>query len=440
MPRKRTYSRENMVFAPSEIDVFASDLVNTGKRRKRTPPESGPPLHRSDASSALNGDGSPLNRGQRRAAEKEQAVQERLGKKFSGPVSMPNHDVDINEAPKKKDPFEAALDIAKARPHLRQQRETDNGARATLNPYMRTYRQNMRDLAVKHAQAHGSLQLVPSTGASEVEDLYVNDMDISSEGTQAAVLVDCNDRGGRESAAEVSARIFDGREYIPPKTSPPRKTLYENKIYEGSRQAILWTANQTDSPLLRLPSSIRQCIYDYALGGNTIELGYVTYSNLDMPNGTRSSLPAFQYCSIVYEGRYNPFTIHAQQLSHMSAMVLLNRVCRQLYLETYTLPYSLNHFCFDSENVLFNFIVMENRLTRQQRNAITAITIQHQLPVPILLKKLPNLERVRLMNSEKDYEQGWWTVDRTGNVPILKKDLARCRGQHRSGFYKYNRK
>ena len=201
-----------------------------------------------------------------------------------------------------------------------------------------------------------------------------------------------------------------------------------------------WKANQTDSPLLRLPSNIRQCIYEYALGGKTIRVGYVNYATLDMPNGIRSSTPVFRYRSIVYDGRCNLYVRRAEISNYTRGMSLLNGVCRQLYHETYTLPYSLNHFGFDSANALFNFIVMEERLARQQRNAITAITTMNQLPVPILLKKLPNLNCVCLMRPENEYEQGWWRVDRSGTEPVYMQEHPRYGNLPRGGFLGWNRK
>lgn len=105
-------------------------------------------------------------------------------------------------------------------------------------------------------------------------------------------------------------------------------------------------------------------------------------------------------------------------------MSLLNGVCRQLYNETYTLPYSLNHICFESANHLFNFIVVENRLSHWQRAGITQITVKYDLPVPSVLVKLPKLTRVRLMCPPSWKDGGWWDVIRTEEEVVLKKHVS----------------
>jgi hypothetical protein len=44
--------------------------------------------------------------------------------------------------------------------------------------------------------------------------------------------------GGDLSAAEASARIFQGREYTAPETVPPQRTFYGSRINAGSVLAL----------------------------------------------------------------------------------------------------------------------------------------------------------------------------------------------------------
>jgi hypothetical protein len=129
-----------------------------------------------------------------------------------------------------------------------------------------------------------------------------------------------------------------------------------------------WSANQTGSPLLRLPEKVRRAIFEYVLGGNSIEFGFVSYLKEKTAN-SEDSVAYFQYTSNVYADQRNP--VHNTPLPlhgnpETTGMTLLNGVCRQLYSETYKIPYALNTFYFNSSNALFNFVVLEGRLQPQQ--------------------------------------------------------------------------
>lgn len=81
-------------------------------------------------------------------------------------------------------------------------------------------------------------------------------------------------------------------------------------------------------------------------------------------------------------------------------MTLLNSVCRQLYTETAVLPYMLNRIVFHAYNTMFNFLVMERRLTASQRESITEITVYFEVPCQHILKLLPNLQHVRVVSPD----------------------------------------
>lgn len=134
----------------------------------------------------------------------------------------------------------------------------------------------------------------------------------------------------------------------------------------------------------------------------------------------------FKYYAEVDNVRHRAFRrVLPPKTRRSKGMALLNGVCRQLYLETSTLPYQLNNIAFKSYNVMFNFLVMEHRLTLKQREVITELSVFDKLPAPNILAMLPNLQRVRVEGYEakqelwrvEDHEQGkrlveeeahWW--------------------------------
>lgn len=162
----------------------------------------------------------------------------------------------------------------------------------------------------------------------------------------------------------------------------------------------------------------------------------MTYLVDKTADGVKNYTPYFQYTSNVYpstpfRGQCNPF--HGTPLPlhgdpDTTGMTLLNGVCRQLYTETYMLPYALNDFYFNSGNALFNFIVKDNRLQPQQLKSIKSCVVLHQLPVPAVLEMLPNLQQVRLMAAEVPLEVGFYKVVRDGKAPKLVKFVptAKC--------------
>ncbi|KAL1591500.1 hypothetical protein SLS60_011892 [Paraconiothyrium brasiliense] len=418
MASKRTYSRHNMSIAQSELSPSDPDNIyhETNKRRKPTPPSSADAM---PPSNVLNGGGRPRGMKQEKSSGKLQKVNSK--KRFSGPTTLPGNEVEHNDSEQKTDPFESVLAHARAKQVPQQPRSSIyGGGRAMLNSFSAQLKSRKRAEKKMEGPAHagddssvdGGIQLAPN-GESEVASLGSDDIDITMEGSDA---VNVTMRGGSAlTAAEASARIFDGREYTAPQTAPPRKTLWGDRMRADSAEAQAWSANQSNSPLLRLPSNVRRSIFEYALGGNSIEFGYVTYLVETLPDGKQRSVPYFQYTSNVYDDRHNPFQ-GSRVLLHddpdFLGMTLLNGICRQLYFETYTLPYSLNDFYITSSNALFNFLVQEDRLQPQQCKAIKSLVILHELPVPAVLEKLPNLQHVRLMDSYIPMAGGYYKVRR----------------------------
>jgi len=62
-----------------------------------------------------------------------------------------------------------------------------------------------------------------------------------------------------------------------------------------------------------------------------------------------------------------------RQLYHMT---LLSRVCRQFYQETAFLPYLLNVWSFENEEVMKAFIIRDKRITERHRRAIHTLWVR----------------------------------------------------------------
>lgn len=183
---------------------------------------------------------------------------------------------------------------------------------------------------------------------------------------------------------------------------------------------IRWLSNQSNSPFLRLPAEIRNSIYEEALGGNTILIGYRTYKS-----SSHRVVPVFKYDCTVYSTKTNPFKKYMSAHVKVSAgFTLLNSVCRQLYLETETLASRLNRLAFTTHNVMANFLLFEQRLSLPQCQAIKELVLREP-PGPNIMRYLPNLERVYLhLDTSHNMTNGWYLVVRTdGQDPELRPKI-----------------
>ncbi|KAK7182209.1 hypothetical protein PSPO01_11682 [Paraphaeosphaeria sporulosa] len=422
MAPKRTYNRHNMSIVKPDTDaLIPSDPDNScyeaNKRRKPTPPSPANTMHHSDV---MSSGGRPKSVNLKNAPSKPNHSNT---KSFSGPTSLSNGEMD---------PFESVIKLAQETKAPQKQRSMSlyRGGHKAINSISAQLKSRRREgkkgdvahiLISDDSSSEGGIQL------SESIELSPDDMDTTRMDSSSAMKATM--RGGSESAAEASARIFGGREYTAPQTAPPRRTFCGARIKGNSVQAQAWSANQSSSPLLRLPASVRRSVFEYALGGNSIEFGFVTFLVDKTADGTKKYTPYFQYTSNVYPARpcevqRNPFhgtPIRLHSNPDTTGMTLLNGVCRQLYLETYKLPYALNDFYFNSGNALFNFIVNDDRLQPQQLKSIKSIVVLHKLPVPSVLEKLPNLQQVRLMAPNLAIDIGFYKVVRDGKMPELVK-------------------
>ena len=99
---------------------------------------------------------------------------------------------------------------------------------------------------------------------------------------------------------------------------------------------------------------MRARIYGYALGGKTIIIGYETYRTVKEASSEVNKVdPIFRYCCAVYsQPALNPFKKQLPFVNKSHGLTLLNNICRQLYIETATLPYALNTLAFSSHNTV----------------------------------------------------------------------------------------
>jgi hypothetical protein len=183
-----------------------------------------------------------------------------------------------------------------------------------------------------------------------------------------------------------------------------------------------WSKNQTESPFLRLPSHVRKAIYEYALGSKTVNIEYETYRRTYKTNKVQKSTPVFKYhCTVYEQKRMNPFGAKTYESS--SGFTLLNNICRALYQETAVMPY-LNLICFGTHNIMFNFLFMEKRLSREQLDAFNQILLRNELPGSNMLGFLPNLEKVYLADDHNGKAKGWYYVTRKeGEEPKLQRKV-----------------
>lgn len=174
-------------------------------------------------------------------------------------------------------------------------------------------------------------------------------------------------------------------------------------------------ATNGGSPLLALPPEIRNRIFRYALGGKTFRQVHKTYYR-------------------------HPFQCEPSERLHAFALL---RTCRQIYVETASVPLVLNRFSTDRRYELRK--ACRGRFTKYQLSHITELQAEvfHAYPDPgydyglagVLytsnLSVLPNLRRVRIL------------VFPSGKIIWDKQALARyeakCRLQYadeiRSGNY-----
>ncbi|CAO2657311.1 Nn.00g034370.m01.CDS01 [Neocucurbitaria sp. VM-36] len=211
------------------------------------------------------------------------------------------------------------------------------------------------------------------------------------------------------------------------KTTTPLKILRGDRLPKNSRQAQMWSTNQSRSKFLQLPGEVRNMIYEYVVGGNTIHINFETYRTIlepdvpgepgepDVPVVPRLVIPIFKYHYTIYDQRANPFEqTEPPDVRISTGLTLLSDICRQMYLETAVMPFNLSLISFDSHNTMFNFLFKEQRISRAQLDAITELALPFTLPEPNMLIHLRNLEKVLvgIDQGQGHLKQGWYRVIR----------------------------
>jgi hypothetical protein len=249
MAPKRTYNRYNLSIAKRELEPSDPENIysnankdkisnNASKRRKPTPPSPVSAMHHSHV---MNGGGRPKSINRKGATTKSHKG---ATKSFSGPTSLPSDEMDLDQTGTNGDSFESALARAQGKktPKL-PQTSIYGGGSSTVISYSAQLKNLKRGEKQKEAQVDvievssvdGELQH-PQNVQSEVIDLGSDDIDTSMDSSST---VDVTLRGGGDlSAAEASERIFQGREYTAPQTTPPRHTLCGPRVKAGSVLAL----------------------------------------------------------------------------------------------------------------------------------------------------------------------------------------------------------
>ncbi|KAJ4345871.1 beta transducin [Didymosphaeria variabile] len=105
---------------------------------------------------------------------------------------------------------------------------------------------------------------------------------------------------------------------------------------------VAFKRNNAESPLLRLDKSIRKKIWEYAMGGHTIEVKARKVEPTEKPAPTAAASDT----GSAYVGK---IAHHGPKRTQPRAAFHLPEVCRAIYQETATLGYSTNQFAFVGE-------------------------------------------------------------------------------------------
>lgn len=130
--------------------------------------------------------------------------------------------------------------------------------------------------------------------------------------------------------------------------------------------------NATQSPLLSLPGELRNKIWEFAMGGNVVNV-------LMDPDEPRVVSNTFKKVVIVFRGNAieRPEDIWDDDVKLVSSFHL-PEVCRQTYYETVSLGYALNTFTFDESfciDVFGSMTTWAKSLIPAHRNAVIAIEL-----------------------------------------------------------------
>ncbi|KAF1939089.1 hypothetical protein EJ02DRAFT_382413 [Clathrospora elynae] len=419
---KRTYSQRDKRRSAHEIHGLPNH--NDDDSRKRYKADEPDELHLSTPRSSGKGIVSTLLK---------KGLKPKVPKKFRGPTSLPEleDEIDIDSAPESSDKRSVFEKVLRARYQpVKPLKPTIHGSRDEFAEAMKDGR---RSKAYNGEQRNSHLPTPPVEFQTKAHQQARRDSTFAHI-NGAANKPPTKTPNGSSAPTETSQLFEKIIKYEQPKepyvtklykseeTLAPRRTIEGVRMSSTSGEAQMWSANQTNSLFLQLPEQVRTLVYEYALGGKTINIGFETYRTTyksNRPKQPQTVDPIFKYHCTVFNTKTNPFRATALPYIKMSTgFTPLNNICRQLYKETATLPYKLNFLSFASQNIMFNFLCMEKRLSRQQLDAITQLVLPDALPGSNVLSSLRNLERVYLAFDIDN--RGWYRVVRQeGQAPKL---------------------
>ncbi|KAF2184289.1 hypothetical protein K469DRAFT_180504 [Zopfia rhizophila CBS 207.26] len=114
------------------------------------------------------------------------------------------------------------------------------------------------------------------------------------------------------------------------------------------------TQQNSETPLLSLPSEIRNAIWEYTIGGYHVMIGHAVHGR-DAGQYYHKAIPLAADCDN-QKLRQRRFQLH--------------RVCQQIRNETVLLMYSLNMFAFQNINVMNGWI---KSLSQAQRESVSTL-------------------------------------------------------------------
>lgn len=160
-----------------------------------------------------------------------------------------------------------------------------------------------------------------------------------------------------------------------------------------------WEDNRVSCHFFRLPAELRLAVYELVLGHHTIYIQHGGYSyRAHKVNGKRQleSIPLSGYHCTRYPPDCNPFLMrysNAMRDAHRG-LQLLNDISRDFYKDTSVLPYKWSTWAFQSHELMYRFLVEENRVPPVNLKAINTVFGQNL----IVSKKWPP----RIANREEE--------------------------------------
>ncbi|CAK7275526.1 hypothetical protein SEPCBS57363_006736 [Sporothrix epigloea] len=183
----------------------------------------------------------------------------------------------------------------------------------------------------------------------------------------------------------------------------------------GTQESELrWHRNADDSPLLRLPPELRNRIYDLVLNVGQIHVRHRPWRlRKPLPSPTERSGMTGEFYAIALDVNQDAWSkkscrsfaksSNRRSVPLPDALTPLAAVCRQLYRETATLPFSVNAWSFESAHVMERYLLRDKLLALFQRRAIAVliVSVLDDLPSRAMEKYLGGLRAIVWKDGKK---------------------------------------